>query len=74
MLPDQSPEAVQLLALTELQVSVVAPPEATLVGLAARLTVGRLEETLTVTESLADPPLPLQLILKVLFAVRLEMV
>ena len=48
-LPDQPPEAVQLLALVEDQFSVDDPPVLTVVGLALRLTVGD-AATLTVTD------------------------
>ena len=59
--PDQPPEAVQLLALVEDQLSIADPPLLTLVGLALRLTVGLTEvETLTVTDCVALPPAPLQ--------------
>ena len=40
LVPDQAPEAVQLLALVEDQVRVLDPPLATLAGLAPRVTVG----------------------------------
>jgi hypothetical protein len=59
LLPDQPPDAVQLLALLEDQLSVADPPLLTVVGLALRLTVGR-AATLTVTDRLALPPGPLQ--------------
>jgi len=60
-LPDQPPEAVQLLALVEDQLSIADPPLLTVVGLALRLTVGLTgAETLTVTDWLALPPGPLQ--------------
>ena len=50
-LPDHPPEAVQLLALLEDQVSVAAEPLLTLPGVALRLTVGLAgADTLTVTE------------------------
>jgi hypothetical protein len=59
--PDQPPEPVQLLALVEDQLSIVAPPLLTVVGLALRLTVGLTgAETLTITDRLALPPGPLQ--------------
>ena len=59
--PDQPPEAVQLLALVEDQLSIADPPLLTVVGLALRLTVGLPgAETLTVTDWLALPPGPLQ--------------
>ena len=40
LVPDQPPEAVQAVALVELQVSVVPPPATTAVGLAVREAVG----------------------------------
>ncbi len=39
-LPDQPPEAAQLVAFVEVQLNVDAPPLLTLPGLAVRLTVG----------------------------------
>ena len=60
-LPDQPPEAVQLLALVADQLNVDAEPLLTVPGLALRLTVGfGGAETLTVTDWLALPPGPLQ--------------
>ncbi len=59
-LPDQPPEAVQLLALLEDQLSIADPPLLTELGLTVRLTVGK-GETLTVTDWLALPPVPLQM-------------
>jgi len=60
-LPDQPPEAVQLLALVEDQLSIADPPLLTLVGFALRLTVGLTRvETLTVTDCVVLPPAPLQ--------------
>ena len=60
-LPDQPPEAVQLLSLVDDQLSIADPPLLTVVGLALRLTVGLTgAETLTVTDWLALPPAPLQ--------------
>ncbi len=61
-LPDQPPEAVQLVAFVEDQLSVAADPLLTVVGLAERLTVGLAgADTLTVTDCDALPPGPLQL-------------
>ena len=56
--PVQPPEAVQEVALVELQVRVELPPDAIVVGLALKLTVG-------VTVTVADcgvllPPVPVQ--------------
>ena len=60
-LPDQPPEAVQLVALVEDQLSIADPPLLTVVGLALTLTVGLTgAETLTVTDWLELPPGPLQ--------------
>jgi hypothetical protein len=57
--PLQAPEAVQEVALTELQVNVEAPPLATDAGAAEKVTVGAM---LTVTlEAMLVPPAPLQL-------------
>ncbi len=59
--PDQPPEAVQEVALVELQVSVEVPPEATLVGLAVSVTVGADAVTVTVADCGAPvPPDPVQ--------------
>ena len=59
-LPDQPPDAVQLFALLEDQLSVADPPLLTAVGLALRLTEGAGVETLTVTDWVALPPGPVQ--------------
>ena len=59
-LPDQPPDAVQLFALLEDQLSVEDPPLLTAVGLALRLIEGAGAETLTVTDWVALPPGPLQ--------------
>ena len=58
-LPDQPPDAVQLFALLEDQLSVADPPLLTAVGLALRLTEGAGVEALTVTDWVALPPGPL---------------
>ena len=66
LVPDQSPDAVQLLASVEDQFSVIVLPRDTLDGLAVRITVGAVTVgaafTVTVTLSLALPPAPLQVI------------
>ena len=49
-LPDQPPDAAQLVALLEDQLSIAEPPLLTVVGVALRLTEGAGVETLTVTE------------------------
>ncbi len=59
-LPVQPPDAVQELAFVELQVSVAADPEATLVGLALKETVGT-GTTVTVILLVPVPPAPAQL-------------
>jgi hypothetical protein len=69
-LPDQPPEAVQLLALLEDQLSVADPPLLTVVELALRLSAGAGVETLTVTDWLALPPDPLQVSVKVVVLLR----
>src|SRR4029077_13901768 len=66
-LPDQPPEAVQLLALLDDQLSIADPPLLTVVELALRPTVGG-AETLTVTDWLALPLGPLQASVKVVVA------
>ena len=65
--PDQPPDAVQLVALLDDQLSIADPPLLTVVGLALRPTVGG-PETLTVTDWLALPPGPLQASVKVVVA------
>jgi len=58
--PLQPPEAVQAVALVDDQVNDDAAPLLTVVGLAARVTVGAGEVTDTVADCAALPPLPLQ--------------
>jgi hypothetical protein len=61
LLPDHPPEALQLVAFVDAQLSVEAEPLLTVAGLALKLTVGLTgAETLTVTDRLALPPGPLQ--------------
>jgi hypothetical protein len=61
MLPDQAPEAVQEVALVEDQVNLELLPLATVLGLAARLTIGVcFGLTVTVVDCAALPPVPLQ--------------
>jgi hypothetical protein len=66
-LPDQPPEAVQLVALLEDQVRVADEPLVTLVGLALRLTVGLgiVSVTWTVSAAAVVPLAPLQVSVKV---------
>jgi len=61
LLPDQPPEALQLVAFVEDQLSVEAEPLLTVPGFALRVTMGLAgEETLTVTDLVALPPDPVQ--------------
>ena len=61
--PLQPPEAVQPVALVELQVRVEDPPLATFIGFAVSVTVGAGAGavTETLTDLLALPPAPVQL-------------
>jgi hypothetical protein len=59
--PDQAPDAVHELALVEDQVKVAPLPLATVLGLAAKVTVGAGGVTDTVADCAALPPLPVQL-------------
>ena len=59
-LPVQPPEAVQEVALMDVQLSVEALPLATVPGLAVKLTVGAAAVTETVTDCVALPPVPAQ--------------
>ena len=59
-LPVQPPEAVQEVALMDVQLSVEALPLATVLGLAVKLTVGAAAVTETVTDCVALPPVPAQ--------------
>lgn len=58
--PDHAPDAAQAVALVDDQVSVVALPLATVLGLAVRVTVGAVWVTETVADWLAVPPGPVQ--------------
>ena len=60
-LPDQAPEAAHEVALVDDQVSVVALPLATVLGLALSVSVGAGEVTVTVADCAALPPAPVQL-------------
>ena len=61
LVPDQAPEAAHDVALVEDQVNVEPLPLATVLGLAAKVTVGAGEVTDTVADCAALPPLPVQL-------------
>ena len=71
--PVQPPEAVQLVALVELHVSVEEPPLATLVGFAVSVTDGGGGGAETVTVAVCDalPPGPVQSSVNEVVAVRL---
>jgi hypothetical protein len=58
--PLQPPEAVQAVALSEVQFRADMPPSVTVVGDAERVTVGAAELTTTSADCEADPPGPLQ--------------
>jgi hypothetical protein len=60
MLPDQAPEAEQEVALVDVQVKVDAVPLLTVLGVAAKLTVGGCALTVTVVVCDALPPAPVQ--------------
>ncbi len=59
--PDQAPDAVHEVALAADHVKVELEPLATLVGLALNEMVGAAEETVTVADWDALPPLPVQM-------------
>lgn len=59
LLPDQPPDAVQLVAFVVLHVSDDAEPDATLVGDADNVSVGA-GNTATATDCAIDPPVPVQ--------------
>jgi len=58
--PLQPPDAVQAVALVLDQVSVEATPAFKLLGVALRVTIGALLETVTVADCVADLPAPVQ--------------
>jgi hypothetical protein len=67
-LPDQAPEAVQVVAFAADQFSVEVEPIFTVLGLALKFTMGAdSEPTVTVADCCALPPLPSQLRVKVAF-------
>ena len=68
LLPLHPPDAVQDEALVEDQVSVVALPLATVLGLALSVSVGAGDVTVTVADCAALPPAPVQLRVYVAFA------
>jgi hypothetical protein len=69
LLPDQAPDAVQLVAFVLDQTSVVVSPDLTLLGVAVKVTIGGYN-TSTITEAAPVPPAPSQVNVKVLGCVR----
>jgi hypothetical protein len=69
LVPDQPPDAEHDVAALVVHASCVVPPVATLAGLTVRLTVGAATAA-TAFESLAVPPLPVQVNVKVVFVDR----
>jgi len=69
LFPDQSPDAVQLVTSVPAQLSVAEPLVFTVPGLAVRESVGSGAATVTLTVSLTDPPVPLQVKVNVLSAI-----
>jgi hypothetical protein len=65
--PLHPPDAVQVVAFVELQLSVEVPPVSTLVGFAVNVTVGA-GTTVTVTAWLPVPPVPVQVNVKLVVA------
>jgi hypothetical protein len=68
--PDHAPEAVQVVALVDAQANVAAVPLETVLGDAVKATVGEGDVTDTVVDWLALPPAPVQVRVKVAFALR----
>jgi hypothetical protein len=68
--PAHAPEAVQEVAFVEDQVNVDIPPLATLVGLALKETLGGVDETVTVVDCVAEPPLPVHVSVNFVVLVR----
>jgi hypothetical protein len=60
LVPDQAPDAEQVVALVADQLNVELPPLATVLGLAASVTVGAEEVTVIVADCSALPPVPVQ--------------
>jgi hypothetical protein len=58
LVPDQAPEAEHAVTLLLDQVSVEAPPELTVLGLAVSETTGANPVTVTVADCMAEPPDP----------------
>ncbi len=60
LVPDQAPEAVQVVALLADQLNVEPLPLATVLGLAVKLTTGAGAVTETVVDCVPLPPVPVQ--------------
>jgi hypothetical protein len=60
LLPDHAPEAEHAVALLLDQVSVAAPPELSVLGLALNVIAGAKADTVTVADWVAEPPVPVQ--------------
>jgi hypothetical protein len=67
--PCQPPEAVQAVAFSALQLRLDVPPAATVVGVAPSLTTGA-PMTAISTDCVADPPVPSQVSVKFVVALR----
>jgi hypothetical protein len=68
--PLQAPDAVQAVAFTEDQTKLDVPPGETLVGLAVIETVGLAADTVTVADCAAEPPVPVQVSVNFVVAVK----
>jgi len=73
-LPDQPPEAVQVVALLLVQVSSDVPPVLMIEGLALRDTLGGAAATETVTDCEAEPPAPPQVSVNLVAALKATVV
>jgi hypothetical protein len=60
LLPGHAPEPEQEVAFFADQVSIVAAPELTVLGLAVSVIEGAKAETVTMADCVAEPPLPVQ--------------
>jgi hypothetical protein len=69
LFPDQSPDAVQLVTWVPAQLSVVEPLVVSEPGFAVKESVGTGSATVTLTVSLTDPLVPLQVKVNVLSAI-----
>jgi len=73
-LPDQPPEAVQVVALLVVQVNSDVPPVLMLEGLALRDTLGGAAATEIVADWEAEPPVPLQVSVNLVAALKATVV